>query len=44
MRKNIAFKMERTEMSELLDLLESMLRLDPRERITAKAALDHPYL
>jgi len=36
--------MSKDEMSELMDLLEGMLRLDPRERVTAKAALDHPYL
>ena len=27
-----------------IDLLEQMLRLDAEIRITAEAALDHPYL
>ncbi len=26
-----------------LDLLEQMLRYEPNQRITAKAALNHPY-
>ena len=29
---------------QAIDLLEQMLRLDADERITAEAALDHPYL
>lgn len=28
---------------EALDLLKMMLRLNPLERITAKAALEHPF-
>jgi len=27
-----------------LDLLDKMLRCNPSERITAKAAMQHPYL
>jgi serine/threonine protein kinase len=27
-----------------LDLLEKMLKCNPSERITAKQAMDHPYL
>ena len=33
-----------TPQTDSLDLMRSMLRLDPRERISAEAALKHPYV
>lgn len=45
--KNCSFSFEGEEYQKVepivMDLLKKMLKIDPEERITAEAALAHPY-
>lgn len=43
MKKLVNFKNEKLATDEALDLISKLLVVDPSERLTAKAALEHPF-